>query len=109
VYLRQEKPSEVKNSSLVQTCSHIANGFKHFTADAARHKSVAGTWQTGGYWLGRYFTPRYWEPRYWASGALVIELQGDAAKKLGGGITAVELAERVLGFWENRPELRRRE
>jgi len=95
-----------KSEVLLQTCSHLANGMKHFRAEAKHHRSVADTRRTGGYWGANYWASGYWAPGYWASGALIIELQGAAKTKLGARITAVELAERVLGFWERRPELR---
>jgi hypothetical protein len=34
-----------------------------------------------------------------------VDLQGDAARELGSRISAVDLAERILGFWERRPEV----
>jgi hypothetical protein len=94
-----------KSSTLLQVCSHVANGAKHFMVEAKHHKSVTDTRRTGGYFPRGYFPSNYSPSGYFASGSLTVELQGDAQKELGARITAVELAERVLGFWESRPEL----
>jgi len=90
----------------LQVCSHLANGAKHFQVEDKRHKYVAATSQTGGYWANSYWASGYWAPGYWSKGGvLLVELQDNAAKDLGDLVTAVDLAERVLGFWESRPEL----
>ncbi len=95
-YSNEAARKRVQESSLLlQICSHLANGAKHLVAEAKHHRSVSDTRRTGG----------YWSPRYWPGGSLVVELQGDAARHLGSSISAVELAGRILAFWESRPEL----
>jgi hypothetical protein len=89
-----------KSHLLLRVCSHLSNGMKHFRAEAAKHTSVSGTRRTGSHFAKGYFAAGYSARGYFASGALIVELQGAAARKLGARITAVELAERVLGVWE---------
>ena len=87
------------SSVLLQVCSHVANGAKHFQVEAKHHRSVVATVKTGGYWGSRYWASNYWPSRYFAKGALTITLQGDAEQQLGSSIGALELAERVVEFW----------
>ena len=95
----------LENSSiLLQVCSHVANGAKHFQVEAKHHSSVAATDKAGGYWGSRYWASNYWPRRYFAKGRLTITLQGDAEQQLGSSIGALELAHRVIEFWEQRPE-----
>jgi hypothetical protein len=93
------------SSQVLQVCSHIANGAKHFVVEAAHHKSVTDTHRRGGYWGARYWGPTYWGAGYWSKGGLFVELHGEAAKELGTQISVVALAGKVLDFWEKRPEL----
>lgn len=98
----EDKRKALENSSvLLQTCSHIANGAKHFHVEARHHRTVADTERTGAHWPEGYWATGYWAPGHWAEGALVIELEGAATRALGTRITAVELAERVVGFWDS--------
>ena len=89
-----------KASPLLQVCSHVANGAKHFQVEAKHHRSVSDTVRTGGWGSG------HWGSGHWGEGALVVQLQGDAEKHLGSSIKVVELADSILSFWESRPELR---
>jgi hypothetical protein len=93
-----------KSSILLQVCSHVANGSKHFQVEAKHHRSVVGTAKTGGYWGSRYWASNYWSRKYFAKGALIIVLQGDAEQQLGATINALDLALRVVEFWAQRPE-----
>jgi hypothetical protein len=102
----QAKREAIENSSRVlQVCSHLANGAKHFRAEARHHRSVKDTHRTGGYWNARYWAANYWAAGYWSKGGLFVDLQGDAAKELGARVSVIVLAESVLAFWENRTEL----
>jgi hypothetical protein len=80
----------------------VANGAKHFKVSDKRHRSVANAERRGGYFPGRYFAKRFFAGRYFAGGALVLELDGDAAGALGSSISVVGLAEKVLYFWKAR-------
>lgn len=89
------KRSNLRNSSIyLQVCSHIANGSKHFKAEAKHHKSVSHTSISKG-----LFNPVIFAPNIFG-GSLMIYLDGDAAQKLGHSISAVTLAKGVLEFWE---------
>jgi hypothetical protein len=101
----KRKRENLENSSiLLQVCSHVANGAKHFEVEAKRHRSVTDTVKTGGYFPDRYVPAGYMPRGYFGKGALVIQLQGDAKLQLRATITAVDLAERILDFWASRPE-----
>ncbi|MDP2845470.1 MAG: hypothetical protein Q8N79_05270 [Candidatus Methanoperedens sp.] len=87
----------LRDSSIyLQVCSHIANGSKHFKAEAKHHKSVSGTSLEKGIFDADIFDNDIFDVAH-----LVIYLNGDAAKQLGPSIGAVELARRILEFWEN--------
>jgi hypothetical protein len=105
-YENREKRKALHDSSIVlQICSHVANGAKHFVAQAKKHKSVSDTQRRGGHWASNYWASNFWAANYWSKGGLFVELQGEAANELGLQISVVALAERVLDFWEKRPEL----
>jgi hypothetical protein len=76
-------------SLLLQVCSHLANGAKHFVADRPRHRSVADTGRTGGYWSGRYWAAGYWPRGYWAKDLRVHMacLGADRGVRRGGRVT----------------------
>jgi hypothetical protein len=103
-----KKPRESLRSSelVLQVCSHIATGAKHFVAQAKQHESVSGTkrpivYQGGALPRGAFpigaipagAVPGTWSPE------LLVELSGDAAKELGNVVHVLELAERVVEFW----------
>jgi hypothetical protein len=96
-----------KTSILLQVCSHVANGAKHFQIEAKHHRSVVETAKAGGYWGANYWASNYWPRSYFAKGALTIVLQGDAEQQLGPSIGALELAQRIVEFWTHRPEFAR--
>ena len=77
-------------SPLLQTVNHIASGAKHFAATQARHKSVSALNRETG-----VLTPFAYE-----MDALTIHLENDAAKLLGSTISSVELARRVIAYWD---------
>lgn len=95
-YANKSKRESLRDSSLyLQVCSHIANGSKHFKAEAKHHKSVSGTSSKGA------FDPNIFDNDAFDVARLEIDLDGDAAKQLGSSIEVVELARRILEFWEN--------
>lgn len=96
-YMNKTQRESLRGSNVhLQVCSHIANGLKHFKVEAKHHKSVSGTSIAQG-----AFDPNIFQNDAFDVGHLVIDLDGDAAKKLGLSIEVVELARRILEFWEN--------
>jgi hypothetical protein len=91
-----EKPKRkiARNSKvLLQITSHIANGAKHFVAEAPHLKSVTGIEHQG-------YADDYVEPGY-VGESIVVRLSADEALSLGTTeIDAVALASQVLAFWE---------
>lgn len=94
------KRTKLKNSTvLLQVCSHIANGSKHFQATAKQHVSVkttevhSGAFQRDAFQADAFDVSR-----------LIVQLQGRAARELGKSIDVLELARRVLEFWETYEE-----
>src|SRR4051794_7798333 len=47
--------AEEKRTPLLQVCSHLANGAKHFEAKDKRHQSVHDVVPAGNYFGGSYF------------------------------------------------------
>ena len=96
-YANKDKREELRTGNmLLQICEHIANGSKHFVAEAKRHTSVANTTHEGGaFQSGAFQSDAFDIPR------LVIHLKEDAEKQLGSAIEVLDLANRVLAFWEN--------
>jgi hypothetical protein len=94
---RQDKLK--KCSVYLLICSHLANGAKHF--EASRHNSVSSTGTTGGYLAASYFSPRYSSNAYFGAGRrLVVRLGGQASSQLGQAIGVVELAKKVMEYWD---------
>ena len=93
------RKAEEADSPLLQVCSHLANGAKHFEARAKQHQSVAnviaekGEFFGGGFFGGAFF------------GELSMDLDGQAALVLGQKIDALALAQAVLAHWENDTRL----
>jgi hypothetical protein len=97
----RDRRSEMRDRDiLLQVCDHIANGSKHFQATATRHESVSRTERHyGGF--SREFS------REFDISELTVHLQGVAAEQLGESMDAVDLANRVLQYWEKEiPRLR---
>jgi hypothetical protein len=93
-----KRTAERGKSILLQICSHLANGAKHFEATDPRHKSVSSTERSSS-WAG-------WGDSWgssWSSGPLVVRLKGDAAKQLGGIVAVIDLAEKVMAYWDKHP------
>lgn len=97
----QTKRKALENSEpLLQICSHLANGAKHFVAEAERHTSVSNV-ESGGIYLINPITPTGILLINPESG-LFIDLDGDsdASRKFGDRITSPVLAKLVLEYWE---------
>ena len=96
-----QKRKDVRDKSvLLQVCSHIANGSKHFVPNDKRHVSVKdarkheGAFQRDAFQSDAFDVP-----------LLQIDLQGKAAQEFGESIDALELAGKVLNFWNNCQEI----
>jgi hypothetical protein len=95
-----------QNSILLEVCSHLANGAKHFEVEFKHHKSVssASTMHFFGFWPQSFWPKSYWPNSYWPGRRkLVVKLKGDAVTQLGQVIGVIELAEKVMEYWENHP------
>jgi hypothetical protein len=89
---KQRKPYEREGAALMQVCSHLANGSKHFVTDS-RHDSVKDTQFKPGPFSSA-FSDAFDISR------LEIHLDGEAAKKLGGcrlGETLCPRSAEILG------------
>lgn len=90
------------SSLLLQVCSHLANGGKHFRVEAKHHDSVARTRRVGGITtLGRYALGT--RPLGGGRPTCYVDLQGDAAAALGPSIEVITLARCVMAFWDAHP------
>ena len=85
-----------KHNILLQICSHLANGLKHFRAEAKHHQSVTGAVKSSGVY-GNAYPDTYLDvhPR-----GIIIRLEGDAEDTYGDSMYAVDLARKTLQFWE---------
>ena len=96
-HANKSKRTNLRNSNLVlEVCSHIANGLKHFKVEAIHHKSVSGT-SSKSLFNSKMFNNKVFN----VMSRLVIDLKGDAAKQLGPSIDVSELARQILEFWEH--------
>ena len=97
------------NKIILQICSHLANGAKHFAVQAKHHKSVSDTAKKAVYGGGALpkgsfpigAIPKYGMPGKW-SDELFVELSGEASVTFGKAIGVVALAERILEFWRGQ-------
>jgi len=86
-----------KNESLLRVTSHLANGAKHFKTTASRHTSV-----DDAYMHKADFDPADFDPAdFDTTDRLVVDLAGDDAMVLGPEISVLDLARRVLDYWED--------
>ena len=75
------KRKEMRGSSvLLEVCSHIASGAKHFHATARRHRSVEKTVERPA---ARFGVLEIGVSRLGTDEGLEIQLQGEAAQQLG--------------------------
>jgi hypothetical protein len=85
---RQDEP-------LLRVTSHLASGAKHFQVTAPHHTSVDSLRLRQGTFDARAFDQRTFDTE-----RLFLTLQGDEAKALGQHISAINLARRVLVYWQ---------
>ncbi len=90
---KQERQKEL----LLQICSHIASGAKHFKAESSHHQSVKDSRKESGGFDGNVFQNDPFDV-----GRLVVELEGDAAARFGSSVEVTVLAERILNLWSSR-------
>ena len=101
---KKRRQSERESQVLLQVCSHLATGAKHFVAEAKHHGSVSGSVRR------RPVNPLVGPlggPLVYKSGVsgLYINLDGEAKKQLGPRIHVVVLAKQVLDYWRNHEGL----
>ena len=98
-----QRSSEKNQSTILQICSHIANGAKHFEVEDKRHKSVSSTHRGGGTGFGganlgtNLINANGNLPR---GSSLFVKLNGDAEKQYGRTVNVLLLAEDTLNFWK---------
>lgn len=81
---------------LLRITSHLANGAKHFEAMAPHHKSVDDI-QVRSLFNRAMFNPRLFNTKH----QLAIKLQEVDAAALGlQVVSAIDLASRVLAYWQ---------
>jgi len=98
---KKRQDQEEKASILLQICSHIANGVKHFHALAKKQQSVAEVRVQEGAFQRNAFQADAFQVE-----ALIIQLDGQAAIQFGAEIECLTLATKVLKYWENHPEVK---
>jgi len=76
--------------ALLEAISHIANAGKHFRLQDARHVSVASP-------HGLEFSLQ--APNTGPHLFVTVELQGEARRRLGERVRAVDLADNAMQFW----------
>jgi hypothetical protein len=92
-WVRQK--TERQCDPLLEVCSHLANGSKHFQATNRRHRSVDDTQQHGGAFSSAF-------GRAFDISRLEIHLKGKAEAMLGSVIEVTDLARKVLDCWRKR-------
>lgn len=96
---RKKRRAVTEDNVLIQICSHIANGAKHFAATDPRHESVSKV-RPGGLLLANPQSEtglRFADPRI----PITVELDGEAKDLYGESIKATDLAKHILDFWVN--------
>jgi hypothetical protein len=93
---RKKRADLERSSPLLRVCAHIGDGSKHFQATALKHRSVQGSAvQEGAF-------DRAFQADAFQMDALIICFERDTAEALGvKEIDCVELARRVLEYWQD--------
>jgi len=94
---KQKRKDIEKGCLLLQICSHIANGVKHFEATRSQHQSVSDVQNKG-----KVFKDNVFEEGVFDNGELIIKLEGKASYEFGPEIRCSELAEKVLKYWKEQ-------
>ena len=88
-----------QDNALLQVCSHIANGSKHFET-TRRHRSVQDAYYEHG-----AFDLNAFDQDAFQVDKLTIILQDEAAAQFGESLECLDLARKLLAFWEDYEEL----
>jgi hypothetical protein len=97
-----------KSSLLLQVCSHVANGAKHFEVGAKHHQSVSDTVRFGSHFPKTNSPSNRFPKNKFPKGILKIELKGEAEKQFGTRVGVVDLAKKILAYWVASPEIKQR-
>jgi hypothetical protein len=101
-----KRKAEKQRSVLLQICSHLANGAKHFEVEDPQHKSVESTETAGGYFPPSFYPPGFFPNAHFGAGrTLVVRLKGAAAAQFGPTVGAPDLAEQVMAYWDKHPQV----
>ena len=102
---RKGRDSEEEDCRLLQLCSHIANGAKHFEATAKKHKSVRDVQNKSGVLNQGVLNTAVLNPNKLNFAGLFVYLNGEAAKEFRSMIGVIDLAKKILEHWESDPRL----
>jgi len=96
---KNKRQSERDSEVLLQVCSHLATGAKHFVAEAKHHNSVSNSVRK------RQSNPLAGPlggPLVLRGGisGLCINLDGDAKEVFGSSVHVLRLAKLVLDYWK---------
>lgn len=97
---KEARTKSRQESILLQVCSHLANGAKHFEVEGRQHDSVAETHTSVRSMSILSITAL--TPPFVSRPKLILALKGRAAEELGHTIGAVDLAERVMQHWDSQ-------
>ena len=89
------KTTERGNNIILQVCSQLANGAKHFVPYQDQHDKIKDLESRPG-----AFSPAF--SQGFPVAGLIVHLDGDAEADLGPSIFALELAEKILDHWRQR-------
>ncbi len=105
----RKKRENMRDDELLQVCSHLATGAKHFIPEAKHHKSVKNSRKVGYYDGGALpkgsipigAVPIRSVPGRW-SYKLIVEFSEKAAvRRFGKTIFVTDLATQIFDFWKN--------
>lgn len=100
-YSNKAKRTALRDSEvLLQVCSYLASGAKHFVAEAKHHDTVSGSVKKRptNPLVGPFGGPFVIERNI---SGLYVNFEDKAAKDLGSSIKAVDLADQVLKYWQS--------
>ncbi len=88
-----EERSDLNNEPIMKICNHIVSGIKHFVPGSKRHNSVVEIEKE------RYVEDGYAEEGYFED-PILIYLDEKFESEFGKSIKVIELATRVMSFWD---------